>query len=65
MVFAILDDLVKRHKVQENYATAEANYIKAVKKALLKIMAKIGYLYHTFLPRSQEFSSLSACRRAF
>ena len=42
MVFAILDDLVKRHKVQENYATAEANYIKAVKKALLKIMAKMG-----------------------
>ena len=42
MVFAVLDDLVKRKKVQENYATAEANYIKAVKKALLKIMAKMG-----------------------
>ena len=42
MVFAILDDLVKRKKVQENYDTAEANYIKAVKKALLKIMAKMG-----------------------
>ena len=42
MVFAILDDLVKRGKVQENYETAEANYIKAVKKALLKIMAKMG-----------------------
>ena len=42
MVFAILDDLVKRKKVQENYETAEANYIKAVKKALLKIMAKMG-----------------------
>ena len=42
MVFAVLDDLVKRKKVQENYETAEANYIKAVKKALLKIMAKMG-----------------------
>lgn len=42
MTFAILDDLVKRGKVQENYETAEANYIKAVKKALLKIMAKMG-----------------------
>lgn len=42
MTFAILDDLVKRCKVQENYETAEANYIKAVKKALLKIMAKMG-----------------------
>ena len=42
MTFAILDDLVKRHKIQEDYATAEANYIKAVKKGLLKIMAKMG-----------------------
>lgn len=42
MTFAILDDLVKKGKVQENYETAEANYIKAVKKALLKIMAKMG-----------------------
>ena len=42
MTFAILDDLVKRHKIQEDYATAEANYIKAVKKGLFKIMAKMG-----------------------
>ncbi len=42
MTFAILDDLVKRGAIQENYATAEANYIKAVKKGLFKIMAKMG-----------------------
>ena len=42
MVFAVLDDLVRRGKVQENYDTAEANYINAMKKALLKIMAKMG-----------------------
>lgn len=42
MVYAILDDLVKKRKIQENYATAEANYINAVKKGLLKIMAKMG-----------------------
>ena len=42
MTFAILADLVKKGKIQENYATAEDNYIKAVKKALLKIMAKMG-----------------------
>ena len=42
MTFAILDDLVNRHKIQEDYATAEANYIKAVKKGLFKIMAKMG-----------------------
>ena len=42
MVFAILDDLVKNGKIQEDYATAEKNYIKAVCKGLLKIMAKMG-----------------------
>ena len=42
MTFAVLDDLVKRHKVQEEYATAEANYIKAVDKGLKKIMSKMG-----------------------
>ena len=42
MTFAILDDLVRHGKIQENYETAEANYIKAVKKGLLKIMAKMG-----------------------
>lgn len=42
MTYAILDDLVKKGKIQENYATAEANYIKAVKKGLFKIMAKMG-----------------------
>ncbi|MBQ9230798.1 MAG: glutamate synthase large subunit [Prevotella sp.] len=42
MTFAILADLVKQHKIQEDYNTAETNYIKAVKKGLFKIMAKMG-----------------------
>ena len=42
MTFAILDDLVKRGKIQEDYATAEAHYIKAVDKGLKKIMSKMG-----------------------
>ena len=42
MVFAILDDLVRNGKIQEDYSTAEKNYIKAVCKGLLKIMAKMG-----------------------
>ena len=42
MTFAILDDLVKRGKIQEEYATAEKNYIKAVDKGLKKIMSKMG-----------------------
>ena len=42
MTFAILDDLVKKGKIQEDYATAEAHYIKAVDKGLKKIMSKMG-----------------------
>ena len=42
MAFAILDDLVKRGKIQEDYATAEAHYIKAIDKGLKKIMSKMG-----------------------
>ena len=42
MTFAILDDLVKRGKIQEEYATAESHYIKAVDKGLKKIMSKMG-----------------------
>ena len=42
MTFAVLDRLVRDHKIQEEYATAEANYIKAVDKGLKKIMSKMG-----------------------
>ena len=42
MTFAILDDLVKKGKIQEEYATAETHYIKAVDKGLKKIMSKMG-----------------------
>ena len=42
MTFAVLDGLVKKGKIQEEYATAEKNYIKAVDKGLKKIMSKMG-----------------------
>ena len=42
MTFAVLDDLVKKGKIQEEYATAEEHYIKAVDKGLKKIMSKMG-----------------------
>ena len=42
MTFALLDDLVKKGKIQEEYATAEEHYIKAVDKGLKKIMSKMG-----------------------
>ncbi|MBQ1908608.1 MAG: glutamate synthase large subunit [Bacteroidaceae bacterium] len=42
MTFAILDDLVRRGQIQEDYATAEAHYIMAVDKGLKKIMSKMG-----------------------
>ncbi len=42
LTFAVLDDLVKKHKIQEEYHTAEKNYIKAVDKGLQKILSKMG-----------------------
>ncbi len=42
MTFAVLDRLVKTGKIQEDYETAEKNYIKAVCKGLFKIMSKMG-----------------------
>ena len=42
MTFAVLDDLVRRRQIQEDYPTAEAHYIKAVDKGLKKIMSKMG-----------------------
>ncbi len=42
MTFAVIDDLVRKHKIQEEYHTAEKNYIKAVDKGLKKIMSKMG-----------------------
>ena len=42
MTFAVIDDLVKQHKIQEDYATAEKHYINAVDKGLKKIMSKMG-----------------------
>lgn len=42
MTYAVLDDLVKKHKIQEEYRTAEKNYIKAVDKGLKKIISKMG-----------------------
>ena len=40
--FAIISSLAHGGKVQLNYATARTNYIEAMKKGLLKIMAKMG-----------------------
>ncbi len=42
MAFAVISDMAHSGKVQLNYATARTNYIEAVKKGLLKILAKMG-----------------------
>ena len=36
LTYAILDDLVKKGKIQEDYHTAEQNYIKAVEEGLVQ-----------------------------
>ena len=40
--FAVISSLTHGGKMQLNYATARSNYIEAMKKGLLKIMAKMG-----------------------
>ena len=42
MVFGIINELVEKGKIQENYDTAEKNYIKAMCKGFYKIMSKMG-----------------------
>ncbi len=42
MAFAILDDQVKKKKIQLDYNTAEKNYVKALCKGLLKVLSKMG-----------------------
>ncbi len=42
MTFAVLDRLVRDGKIAEEYSTAEKNYIRAIDKALKKIMSKMG-----------------------
>ena len=42
MAFAVLDHLVAEHQIQEAYATAEQNYIRALDKGLKKVMSKMG-----------------------
>ena len=42
MAFAIIHHLVKDRKIQEDYATAEKNYIRAICKGFYKIISKMG-----------------------
>jgi glutamate synthase (NADPH/NADH) large chain len=61
MTFAILDDLVKKGKIQEEYATAEKNYIKAVDKGLKKIMSKMGISTIRSYRGAKIFESIGLC----
>lgn len=42
LAFAVLDRLVADHRVQLDYDTAEAHYIRAIDKGLLKVLSKAG-----------------------
>ncbi len=61
MVFAVLDDLVKRGKIQEEYATAERHYIQAVDKGLKKIMSKMGISTIRSYRGAKIFESIGLC----
>ena len=40
--FAVINDLVKKGKIEMEYSEARDNYIKAIDKGLLKILSKMG-----------------------
>ena len=42
MVFSIIDEMTSKGEIRNDYETAEKNYIKAVRKGLLKVMSKMG-----------------------
>ncbi len=42
MSFAVIDNLIKAKAIQLDYQKAEANYINAINKGILKIMSKMG-----------------------
>jgi glutamate synthase (NADPH) large chain len=42
MSFAVIDKLIKDKAIQLDYQKAEANYVNAVNKGILKIMSKMG-----------------------
>lgn len=42
MAFSVIGQLVKDRQIQLDYHTAEKNYIKAMRKGLLKVISKMG-----------------------
>ena len=40
--FAVIQKLVEKKNIQQDYATAEDHYVKAVNKGLLKVLSKMG-----------------------
>ena len=58
LVFAVIDDLVKRHDLQLDFNTAAGNYIKAVDKGLLKVMSKMGISTITSYKGAQLFEAV-------
>lgn len=58
LAFAVLNDLVDRHKLQLDFSTAAHNYIKAIDKGLLKVMSKMGISTLTSYKGAELFEAL-------
>lgn len=69
LAFAVIDSLVKAHKVQLDFDTASRNFVKAVDKGLLKVMSKMGISTITSYKGAQLFEALGLgkelCRKYF
>ena len=58
LAFAVIDDMVERHAVQLDFATASHNYVKAVDKGLLKVMSKMGIATLTSYKGAELFEAI-------
>ena len=58
MSFSIIDKLVKEKSIQLDYQKAEANYINAINKGILKIMSKMGISTLRSYRSSQIFEAI-------
>jgi glutamate synthase (NADPH/NADH) large chain len=60
--FAVIDDLVKKGKIDMPYSEARENYIKAIDKGLLKILSKMGISTLRSYHGAQIFESVGISR---
>lgn len=69
LAFAVIEEMVEKHQVQLDFATAAAHYVKAIDSGLLKVMSKMGISTITSYKGAELFEAVGldreVCRRYF